>query len=89
MVVIRDRESALRFARTIMSDLWLYHQEKVRQGILQDNLFELLREELSEAWSLYESRVSPDLADRKVIFNQAIVDVLIAQSRGVESPIWS
>lgn len=89
MARITDPQAALRLARAIMSDLYLYHEEKVRQGLLQDNLFELLKEELEEARALYESRVDPALKGKDALFNQAIVDVLVAQGRGVETPIWS
>jgi hypothetical protein len=39
---------AFRLARAIVSDIALYNQEKVREGIKNDTLFDLLKNELDE-----------------------------------------
>ncbi len=85
---IEDAEKARRLARTIVSDIALYNREEIRRGILNDNLFDLLAEELERGRKLYVSRVSPEVQKRANYYNQAIVDVLVKQYGNVESPIW-
>lgn len=79
---------AFRLARAIVSDIALYNQEKVRDGIKNDSLFELLKDELAEGREHFYGRVSPDLKERDHLFDRAIVDVMIKQAGKIESPIW-
>ena len=53
----REFDEARRLARLILSDIIIYHQAKVEQGIRNDNFFEVLREEIEEGRQYYESRV--------------------------------
>jgi len=53
----REYDEARRLARLILSDIIIYHQAKVEQGIRENNFFELLREEIDEGRQYYESRV--------------------------------
>jgi DNA-binding response OmpR family regulator/DNA-directed RNA polymerase subunit RPC12/RpoP len=53
----REYEEARRLARLILSDIIIYHQAKVDQGIRENNFFDLLREEIDEGRQYYESRV--------------------------------
>ena len=85
---IEDPERAIRLARTIASDISLYNEAKVVQGIESDSLFELLAPQLEEGRDLYRGRVSPDLYDRTNFFDQAIVDILIRSKASVASKIW-
>ena len=61
MALIETEEAARRLARAIASDLSLYNEEKIMEGIQNDNLFTALSEELEEGRALFKSRVSPDL----------------------------
>ena len=79
---------AFRLARAIVSDIALYNQEKVRDGIKNDSLFDLLKDELAEGREHFHGRVSPDLKERDHLFDRAIVDVMIKQAGKIESPIW-
>lgn len=79
---------AFRLARAIVSDIALYNQEKVQEGIKNDNIFDLLAEELKEGREHFHSRVVPDLPDRDHLFDRAVVDVMIKQAGKIESPIW-
>jgi hypothetical protein len=85
---IETPEAANRLARAILSDIKIYNQEKLREGILKDMVFQLLAEEIEEGRKHYESRISPELRARTNFYEQAIVDVLIYQSRGIRSQIW-
>ena len=79
---------AFRLARAIVSDIALYNQEKVREGIKHDTLFELLKSELDEGREHFYGRVSPEMAERGHLFDRAIVDVMVRQAGKIESPIW-
>lgn len=88
MALIASPEAAARLARTILSDIALYNKEKIKQGIKNDNLFEVLEKELKEGEDLYKSRVDPELLKKTNFFNKAVVDILVKRSGDVESDIW-
>jgi len=86
---IEDADKARRLARTIVSDIALYNRDEIRKGIVNDNLFDVLAEEIERGRKLYVSRVSPEVQRRVNHYNQAIVDILIKQyGHTVESRIW-
>lgn len=86
--MINTPEAAARLARTIVSDIALYNEEKIHEGLKKDNLFELLSEELEEGEKYYKGRVDPELVGRTNFFNKAIVDILIKRNGDIESYIW-
>ncbi|TYO98485.1 hypothetical protein EDC39_10685 [Geothermobacter ehrlichii] len=86
--LVDNPELAFRLARAIISDIALYNQDKVREGIKNDNIFELLEEELQEGREHFHSRVSPDLSNRDHLYDRAVVDVMIRQAGKIESSIW-
>jgi CheY-like chemotaxis protein len=53
----REYDEARRLARLILSDIIIYHAQKVEQGIRDNNFFDVLREEIDEGRQYYESRV--------------------------------
>lgn len=89
MALIEKPEEAKRLARAIASDLALYNQDKLKEGIENDTVFEVLKEEIEEGRDLYLSRVSPDLVQKTNFYDRAIVDVLIKRSgQQIKSRIW-
>ena len=86
--LVDNPKLAFRLARAIVSDIALYNQEKVKEGIKNDSIFEVLTEELDEGREHFYGRVSPDLEDRDHLFDRAIVDVMIKQAGKIESSIW-
>ncbi|RME41377.1 MAG: hypothetical protein D6794_00740 [Deltaproteobacteria bacterium] len=86
--LVDNPELAFRLARAIVSDIALYNQDKVEEGIKNDNIFELLEEELQEGREHFHSKVSPDLAERDHLYDRAVVDVMIRQAGKIESSIW-
>ncbi|MFA5516093.1 MAG: hypothetical protein WDA20_07365 [Desulfuromonadales bacterium] len=86
--LVDNPDLAFRLARAIISDIALYNQEKVKDGIKNDNIFDLLSEELQEGREHFYSRISPDMPNREHLFERAIVDVMIRQAGKIESPIW-
>ena len=45
MRVIENEEAARRLARAIASDLSLYNEDKILEGLQADNLYEVLEED--------------------------------------------
>ncbi len=88
MAIIDDPELARRLSRAIVSDVALYNQAKVQEGIENDNVFEVMEDELEEGRKLYITRVSPEIAQNHNFYDLAIVDVLVKQSGRIESDIW-
>jgi len=86
--LVENPALAYRLARAIVSDVALYNQEKVAEGIKNDTIFDLMTEELNEGREHFYTRVSPDLPDRDNMFDRAIVDVMIKQAGKIESSIW-
>lgn len=85
---IEDADKARRLARTIVSDIALYNRDEIRKGIVNDNLFDVLAEEIERGRKLYVSRVAPEVQKKANFYNQALVDILVKQYGNVESPIW-
>jgi hypothetical protein len=85
--LIDNSKRARQLARAIASDLTLYHEAKILEGISNDNLFEVMREEIDEGRELFQSRVTPDIFAEN-IYDRAIVDVLVKSKGHVKSKIW-
>ena len=88
MRLITTNDEAKRLARTILSDILLYNQAKVKEGIERDSLFEVLADELAEGRKYYESMVEPTLRSGTNFFNEAVIDVLLKQGGKHKSDIW-
>jgi hypothetical protein len=88
MSVVRDPDVARRIARAVVSDIALYNARKVEEGIGNDNLFDLLKDEIEEGRSYYASRVDPEILKGTNFFNQALVDVLVKPSGRIPSKAW-
>jgi len=82
-------ERAQRLARLIVEEIILYNKAKIKQGIENDNLFELLERDIAAARRYYEDNVSPDLPPHSNYFDHALVDLLVrGQGRNIPSRIW-
>lgn len=57
----KAHEEAKRLARIIASDIILYNQESVEQGLRDGNLYDLLKDEIKEGMAYYAKRVSPEV----------------------------
>jgi len=87
MNLIDNADSARRLARAIISDVAMYNKEKVENGIKNDDIFDTLQDELEEGRQHFFSRVAPELGP-EMIFDLAVVDVLIKRAGKIESSIW-
>jgi hypothetical protein len=86
--LIETPEAANRLARAICSDVSLYNEDKVVQGLQQDTFFEVMAELLEEGRELYRSRVAPQLYSRTNFYERAIVDVIIHRKGHIRTKIW-
>ena len=87
MALIETEEAARRLARAIASDLSLYNEEKIVEGVTSDNLFDVLADEIEEGRALFKSRVAPELY-AKNYYDRAIIDILVRSKGHVKSPLW-
>jgi len=85
--LIDNAKRARQLARAIASDLTLYNEAKILEGIENDNLFDIMADEIEEGRELFKSRVTPDVYEQN-IYDRAIVDVLIKSKGHVKSRIW-
>ena len=82
-----EEGEARQLARAIASDLTLYHEGKIIEGITNDSLFDVMKEEIEEGRALFRSRVTDDIYGLG-IYERAIVDVLIKSKGHIKSKIW-
>ena len=87
MALIETEEAARRLARAIASDVSLYNEAKITDGIKNDNLYEVLADEIEEGRALFKSRVTPALY-AKNYYDRAVVDILIRSKGHVPSKMW-
>ncbi|MSP24035.1 MAG: hypothetical protein EXR75_02500 [Myxococcales bacterium] len=87
MALIENEKDARRLARAIASDIALYNEDKIAEGLSKDTLFEVIAEEVEEGRTHYKSRVAPALYGKN-FFDRALVDVLVRSKGHVSSPIW-
>ena len=73
---VPERERAERLARIIVSDISLYYQDRVDEGILEGNWSDLLASEIKEARRLFSERFpSPQIQNSKIL-EAAFLDLL-------------
>jgi len=87
MRLIETEEAARRLSRAIASDLSLYNEEKIMEGLQNDNLFETMDEEIKEGRELFKSRVTPELF-AKNFYDRALIDVLVKAKGKVKCKLW-
>lgn len=85
--LIETAKRARQLARAIASDLTLYHEAKIMEGIANDSLFEAMHDEIEEGRDLFKSRVTPEIYGQN-IYDRALVDVLVKSKGHVKSKIW-
>jgi predicted Zn finger-like uncharacterized protein len=74
-------EKARRFARIIVSDVALYNQETVIEGIRNGNFYELLKTDIQEGRELYEKRVPAAIRTKKDYYQEAFDNFISAAKR--------
>jgi hypothetical protein len=86
-ILIDNAKRARQLARAIASDLTLYHEPKILEGITNDNLFEVMEGDIKEGRELFKSRVTEEIFAEH-IYDRAIVDVLVKSKGHVKTKIW-
>jgi len=77
-------EAARRFARIILSDIALYNQSAVDEGIRNDSFRQALEAELKEGRELYNSRVPVEVRNTMDYFNDEIEKFIEKKKRTME-----
>ncbi len=87
MRIIETEEAARRLARAIASDLSLYNEEKILEGLQNDNLYEVLSDEIHEGEDLFRSRVTQELFEKN-FYHRAIIDLLVKSKGHIKCKLW-
>jgi hypothetical protein len=74
-------EKARRFARLIVSDIALYNQDIVAEGLRKGTFFDLLQDDITEGRSLYDNRVPEAVRGTKDYYQEAFDDFIGAQKK--------
>ena len=86
--LIEAPEAANRLARAIASDLSLYNEAKIKEGIENDTFFSVLEGEIAEGRAHYDSRVAQSLVQGANFYDRALIDVILARKGHIKSKIW-
>ena len=88
MAQIEEPEKAMRLARAIASDISLYNEEKIKEGIMNDSFFDAVAAELEEGRELYRSRCAPRICEEYNFYERAIIDIIIRSKGHLKSVMW-
>ncbi len=80
-----EREKARRLARIIVSDIALYNESVIQEGIRNGRLLEMLRDDLEEGYRLFRTRVPAAVAEERDYIRQALM-AFIEKKRGAAGP---
>lgn len=75
-----EHEKAKRLARIIVSDIQLYNQDAVIEGVKNNNFYELLAKDIAEARKLYNQRV-PEHIRSKTNYLEETIEAFIQKKR--------
>ncbi len=87
MPLIDKPERARQLARAIASDVALYHDKKLVEGVQNDTLFDSMSSEIEEGRALFKTRVTPELFANGH-YERALNDVMLKAKASVKSRIW-
>ena len=76
-------EKARRFARIIVSDIALYNQEAVIEGLKNGTFFELLKGDIEEGRDIYNNRVPELIRGQKDYYQEAFDNFIRAAKKNV------
>lgn len=85
---ITDPNRAKRLARTIASDISLFHEQQIMAGLAADDFFERLSQEIDKGRQHYQKRVSQNVWSQSHYFDEAIVDIIIYPRGHLDLSIW-
>jgi len=76
-------EKARRFARIIVSDIALYNQEAVVEGLRKGTLYELLKADIQEGRDIYDKRVPEVIRGQKDYYQEAFDNFVHAAEKKI------
>lgn len=71
-----EHEAARRLARIILSDIALYNQKAVDEGIKNNTFHQILKDDLEEGRRLFGKRVSKEIREAKDYYGEAIEEFI-------------
>jgi hypothetical protein len=69
-------QKARRLARALVSDIVAYHPQRREEGLRDNTIKQLFRDEIKKSYEEYVEQVGRDLADSTTHFQDALNDVL-------------
>ncbi len=72
----RFHNDARRFARLLVSEIKLYNEQKVREGLEANDLYDRLRDAIDRSREMYDKRVQPPVASKFDYFHYELVGAL-------------
>lgn len=69
---IQVHEEVKRFARIIVSDIFIYNKDKAERGVKEGTFYELLKDEIEEGRRFYSERVPASILITTNYFDEAI-----------------
>ncbi len=72
----KAHEDAIRFAKALVSDIWMYNREKVDQGLKDGTITQLLGDEIKKSYKTYKMRVSPEIVNGTNYFKEALNQII-------------
>ncbi len=76
-VVTEEHLLARKLARNIASDIMLYNQAKVEEGVRNGTLFQLLSDDMEEGRRIFRQRVSPGIQDDEPYLDDAFKEIVL------------
>ncbi len=80
---------ARRLARLIVSDIALYNQDRVEDGVRNDSFHMLLEEEIQEGRALYERRIPAEVRNGTSYLEEAFEELISQKKREMNTLIES
>lgn len=74
-------QKAKRLARIIVSDIALYNQAKVEEGVRNGTFFDLIADDIREGRNLYLNRVPEDVRNETSYLEQAFEDLIAKKKK--------
>jgi predicted Zn finger-like uncharacterized protein len=74
-------EKAKRFARIIVSDIVLYNQETVTEGVREGTFYDLLKDDITEGRAVYAERVPESIRRGRDYLQEAFDDFIASKKK--------
>jgi len=78
-----DHEKACRLARIIVSDIALYNEQLVNEGIKNNNFYDLLKEDIEEGRRLFMQRVPKEIWEKKDYLKESIDEFIDSHGKSL------